>query len=116
MEIKEKQVIRNFKLSTWALRNKNTVFLMMFILLGFGFYSYRSLPKELFPDLVWPQIFVQTIYPGNPPLDVENLITRPLEKEIESVKGLKEIYSTSSQDMSAIIVEFNTNVQIEDAL
>jgi multidrug efflux pump subunit AcrB len=116
MEIKEKQVIRDFKLSSWALGNKNTIFLMIFILLGFGFYSYRSLPKELFPDLVWPQIFVQTIYPGNPPLDIENLITRPLEKEIESVKGIKKIQSTSSQDMSAIIVEFNTNVKIEDAL
>jgi multidrug efflux pump len=116
MEIKEKQVIREFKLSSWALRNKNTVFLMMFILLGFGFYSYRSLPKELFPDLIWPTIYVQTMYPGNPPLDIENLITRPLEKEIESAKGVKEIRSTSTQDVSAIFVEFNTNIKIEDAL
>ncbi|MEN8223810.1 MAG: efflux RND transporter permease subunit [Bacteroidota bacterium] len=116
MEIKEKQVIREFKLSSWALRNKNTVFLMIIILLGFGFYSYRSLPKELFPDLVWPTIFVQTTYPGNPPLDIENLITRPLEKEIESAKGVKEIRSTSTQDISAIFVEFNTNIAIDDAL
>lgn len=116
MEIKEKEVIREFKLTTWALRNKNTVFLMMFILLGFGFYSYRSLPKELFPDLVWPTIYVQTIYPGNPPLDIENLITRPLEKEIESAKGVKEIRSTSTQDVSAIFVEFNTTISIENAL
>ncbi|HSG67277.1 MAG TPA: efflux RND transporter permease subunit, partial [Bacteroidales bacterium] len=116
MEIKEKEVIREFGLSTWALRNKITIFLMIFILLGFGMYSYRSLPKELFPDLVWPTIFVQTMYPGNPPLDIENLITRPLEKEIESAKGVKEIRSTSTQDVSAIFVEFNTNVAIEDAL
>lgn len=116
MEIKERQVIREFKLSSWALRNKNTVFLMIVILLGFGFYSYRSLPKELFPDLVWPTIFVQTMYPGNPPLDIENLVTRPLEKEIESAKGVKEIRSTSTQDVSAIFIEFNTDVSIEDAL
>ena len=116
MEIKEREVIREFGLSTWALKNKNTVFLMILLLLGFGMYSYRSLPKELFPDLVWPTIFVQTIYPGNTPLDIENLITRPLEKEIESAKGVKEIRSTSSQDVSAIFVEFNTNVAIEDAL
>ena len=106
MEIKEKQVIREFKLSSWALRNRNTVFLMIGILLAFGIYSYRSLPKELFPDLVWPTIFVQTIYPGNPPLDMENLVTRPLEKEIESAKGVKEIRSTSTQDVSAIYVEY----------
>ncbi len=116
MEIKEREVIREFGLSTWALKNKNTVFLMILLLLGFGMYSYRSLPKELFPDLVWPTIFVQTIYPGNTPVDIENLITRPLEKEIESAKGVKEIRSTSSQDVSAIFVEFNTNVAIEDAL
>jgi multidrug efflux pump len=116
MEIKEKEVIREFKLSSWALRNKNTVFLMVILLLMFGFYSYRSLPKELFPDLVWPTIFVQTMYPGNPPLDIENLITRPLEKEIESVKGVKVIKSTSTQDVSAIFVEFNTDVNLEDAL
>jgi len=116
MEIKEKQVIREFKLSSWALRNKNTVFLMMFLLLGFGFYSYRSLPKELFPDLVWPTIYVQTIYPGNPPIDIENLITRPIEKEIESINGVKEVRSNSTQDVSAIFVEFNTDVMLEDAL
>jgi multidrug efflux pump subunit AcrB len=116
MEIKERKVIREFKLSSWALRNKNTIFLMIFLLLGFGFYSYRSLPKELFPDLVWPTIFVQTMYPGNPPIDIENLVTRPLEKEIESAKGIKEVRSTSTQDVSAIFVEFNTNVAIEDAL
>lgn len=116
MEIKEKEVIREFKLSSWALRNKNTVFLMVILLLMFGFYSYRSLPKELFPDVVWPTIFVQTMYPGNPPLDIENLITRPLEKEIESVKGVKVIKSTSTQDVSAIFVEFNTDVNLEDAL
>ena len=116
MEIKEKQVKREFKLTSLALGNKNTIFLMIIILLGFGFYSYRSLPKELFPDLVWPTIFVQTIYPGNPPLDIENLITRPLEKEVESVKGLKEIRSTSTQDISTLFIEFNTDVLIEDAL
>lgn len=116
MEIKETKVIREFKLSSLALRNKNTVFLMIIILLSFGFYSYRALPKELFPDLVWPTIFVQTMYPGNPPLDIENLVTRPLEKEIESAKGVKEIRSTSTQDVSAIFVEFNTDISIEDAL
>ena len=59
---------------------------------------------------------VQTIYPGNPPVDMENLITRPLEKEIESVKGIKKMTSNSTQDASMIFIEFNTNVEINDAL
>lgn len=89
---------------------------MVIVLLIFGGYSYNSLPKELFPDIVWPTVMVQTIYPGNPPNDMENLVTRPLEKELESVKNIKEIKSTSSQDISAIFVEFNSDVDISKAL
>ncbi|HBH47343.1 MAG TPA: copper transporter [Bacteroidales bacterium] len=110
------QVIREFKLTTMALKNKNTVYLLTVVLLFFGVYSYRSLPKELFPEIVWPQIMVQTVYFGNSPEDIENIITRPLEKEIENVRGLKEITSISAQDASMIFVEFNTDVDLEDAL
>ncbi len=110
------KVIREFKLTTWALKNKNTVFLMSVILLAFGYYSYRSLPKELFPEIYWPTIMVQTLYPGNPPVDMENLITRPIEKELESIRGVKEISSASQQDVSVIFVEFTTGIVIEDAL
>ena len=110
------KVIREFWLTSWALRNKNTVYLAIVVLLIFGGYSYNSLPKELFPDIVWPTVMVQTIYPGNPPNDMENLVTRPLEKELESVKNVKEIKSTSSQDISAIFVEFNSDVDISKAL
>lgn len=112
----DKKEVREFKLTSWALKNQNTIFLLTFILIGFGFYSYRSLPKELFPDIVIPTVMVQTLYPGNPPLDIENLITRELEKEIESVDGIKKMTSLSSQDVSNIFIEFNTDVEIKDAL
>lgn len=114
-EFKDK-VIREFKLTTKALNNRNTVYLLTFIIFMFGLYSYIRLPKELFPEIVWPQIMVQTTYLGNSPEDIENLITRPLEKEIEGVRGLKELTSISAQDASMIFVEFNTNIEIEDAL
>ncbi|NPD47838.1 efflux RND transporter permease subunit [Lentimicrobium sp. S6] len=112
----DKKVKREFKLTSIALSNKNTIYLLTTILIAFGLYSYRSLPKELFPDVFFPTIMVNTIYPGNPPLDMENLVTRPLEKEIDGVKGMKKLTSTSSQDMSAIFVEFNTDLSIEEAL
>ncbi|MBN1597174.1 MAG: efflux RND transporter permease subunit [Bacteroidales bacterium] len=114
-ELSEK-VVREFKLTNLALRNKNTVYLLTIILIFFGIYSYRNLPKELFPEITWPQIMVQTIYFGNSPEDIENLITRPLEKEIENVRGMKEITSISAPDVSMIFVEFNTDVDLEDAL
>jgi len=107
---------REFKLSTLALKNRNTIFLLTGVIILFGIFSYKNLPKELFPDIVLPTVLVQTVYPGNPPLDIENLITRPIEKEVEAVKGIKEMTSTSSQDASLIFVEFNTDTDIKVAL
>ena len=113
---KSDKVVRNFWLSTWALNNKNTVYLITLVTIFFGFYSYVSLPKELFPEISIPTVMVQTVYPGNPPVDIENLITRPIEKEVESVKGIKDMTSVSSQDASSIFIEFRTDVDIKVAL
>lgn len=112
----QQKVMRQFGLTNLALKNKNSVYMLILILLGFGFYSYTSMPKELFPDIVIPTVLVQTVYPGNPPLDMENLVTRPIEKELESIRGVKEISSTSSQDISSIVVEFNTGIDIKQAV
>ncbi|TVQ11295.1 MAG: efflux RND transporter permease subunit [Bacteroidetes bacterium] len=112
----KKNIIRDFKLTTAALKNKNTIFLLTFLLALYGIFSYRSLPKELFPDVVIPTVMVQTFYPGNPPVDIENLITRPLENEINTVTGIKKLSSSSTQDNSSIFVEFQTDVDIKQAL
>jgi len=116
IEKREDKVSREFKLTTFALKNKNTIFLLLFVVLVFGIVSYRSLPKELFPDIYMPTVMVQTLYPGNPPIDIENLITRPIEKELESIRGVKKITSNSLQDVSVIFVEFNTGIEINEAL
>jgi multidrug efflux pump len=112
----DKIKVREFRPTTTALKNKSTIFLLTLILAVFGIFSYRSLPKELFPDVVIPTIMVKTIYPGNPPVDMENLITRPLENEINTISGIKVLSSTSTQDNSDIIVEFQTDVDIKSAL
>lgn len=118
MSIKEKfeEVTREFKLTTLALKNKNTVFLLTIALAAFGLFSYIQLPKELQPDIAMPWILVTTVYPGNAPVDIENLISRPLEKEIESIKGIKKMTSTSALDYSLVFIEFNSNVEISEAL
>ncbi len=113
---KENKIKREFKLTTIALKNQNSVFLVTFVMIIFGFISYVNMPKELFPEVSFPWVLVQTAYPGNPPVDIENLITRPIEKEIESIKGIKKINSTSAQDASMIIIEFNFGVDISDVL
>ena len=107
---------RNFKLSTLALNNSISVFILSALLVLFGLFSYLTMPKESFPEIVFPLIYVQTPYPGNTPGDIENLITRPLEKEIKSVDGIKKLNSQSVQDVSIINVEFNIDVNTEQAL
>jgi len=107
---------RSFKITNISLKNTTTVFILTALLTLFGIFSYKSMPKSLYPDIVMPTIMVQTVYPGNSPADIENLITRPLEKEIKSVKGLKKLSSNSLQDNSSVIVEFNTDVELKVAL
>ena len=104
---------REFKLSTLSLNNGISVFILSALLILFGLYSYRTMPKESFPEIVFPLIYVQTPYAGNTPSDIENLITRPLEKEIKSVNGIKKLNSESVQDVSIINVEFNIDVDTE---
>ena len=113
---KKDTVIREFKLTSLALKNRNTIFMLTGIILLFGLISYRTMPKELFPDIVIPTILVQTTYPGNAPVDIENLISRPIEKEVETINGIKKLSSTSAQDASMIFVEFNTDVDLDRAL
>jgi multidrug efflux pump subunit AcrB len=107
---------RSFKLTNLSLKNKTTIFILTFLLTIFGLISYKSMPKSLYPDIVMPTIMVQTVYPGNSPADIENLITRPIEKELKSIKGIKKLTSSSLQDNSSVIIEFNTDIELKTAL
>jgi len=109
-------IVREFGLTNLSLSNKITVFLVTAMLVVFGMLSYQNLPKELFPEIAIPTVLVQTTYPGNSPQDIENLVSRPLEKEIESIEGISKLRSTSAQDASLIFVEFTTTTDIEEAL
>lgn len=106
---------RTFSLTNLAVDNSTTVFLLTIMIFVFGLYAYDQVPKEQFPEVKFPQVFVNTPYFGNSAADIENLITRPLEKELQSVDGLKKITSTSIQDFSVITVEFNADEDIDEA-
>jgi multidrug efflux pump subunit AcrB len=112
----KKSKLKEFKLSSLSVDNKNTVIVLTIIILISGLLSYRSMPKEAFPEVVTPEIYVGTAYPGNSPLDIEKLITRPLEKEINSITGIDKILSTSIQGYSTIQVKFDFSVTPEEAL
>jgi multidrug efflux pump len=106
---------KEFFATSWAIDNKLSVYVLVFIISAFGIINYYTIPKEQIPEIVIPMINVNTIYPGTSPSDMENLVTRPLEKNLKSISGVKKITSRSVQDFSAIIVEFNTGIEIKDA-
>ncbi len=107
---------KSFGLSTLSLKNRTSVIVITFLILVGGLTSYLNMARESFPEVVIPQIFVGTPYPGNSPLDIEKKITRPLEKEIKSITGIDKLTSTSVQGYSTISVEFDFSVTPEEAL
>jgi multidrug efflux pump subunit AcrB len=103
---------KEFKPTSWAIDNKTTIYLLTIFITLAGILTYRSIPKEQYPDIVIPTIYVSTVYPGAAPKDVENLVTKNIEKQIKSIAGVKKVTSTSIQDFSSVVVEFNTNVDV----
>ncbi|MCG2613861.1 efflux RND transporter permease subunit [Terrimonas sp. NA20] len=109
---------KNFGPTTWSVKNRTSVYLLMIIVTLWGVNQFVTLPKEQFPDIVIPTIYIQTVYVGNSPKDMENLVTQPIEKQIKGITGAKisKTTSTSLQDFSAITVEFGTDVKVDIAL
>ena len=108
--------LREFGLTTWSITNRTTVFVITAIVALSGLYSYLSVPKESFPEIVIPEVYVGTAYPGNSPTNIEKLITRPLEKELNTLTGVDVITSTSVQGFSSIDVKFTFDVTPAEAL
>ena len=106
---------KEFKPTSWSIDNKTSIYVLAFIITIFGLISYNRIPKEQFPEIVIPTILVQTVYSGTSPADIENLITKPLEKKLKSISGVKKITSSSVQDFSSIAIEFRTGVVVADA-
>ncbi|MDO1451148.1 efflux RND transporter permease subunit [Rhodocytophaga aerolata] len=101
--------------TNWCIENKTTIYIFIIMVTVAGLFTYQNLPKESFPEIVVPQMVITTIYPGTSPEDVENLITKPIEKELKTVKGVKKVTSNSVQDFSAVIVEYNTGEEVAEA-
>jgi multidrug efflux pump len=113
-----KEKFKEFGPTTWSIKNKTSIYLLVIFVSVIGITQFVTLPKEQFPDIVIPTIYVQTIYVGNSPRDIENLVTQPIEKQLKGITGAKinKLTSTSLQDYSAIVVEFGTDVEKDVAL
>ena len=99
-----------------AIKNRTTVGVLGLLIILVGGYSYMSLPREAAPDIPIPYILVTTIYEGVSPEDIETSVTMKIEKELNGVRGVEEITSSSAEGMSLISVEFDPDVPSEVAL
>ena len=106
---------KEFGPTSWSINNKTSIYIITVLLCVAGIFAYIKLGKEKFPDIVIPRIIVATIYPGTSPADIENLVTRQLEKELKGVNGVKKINSTSNQDYCILDIEFNSGVDVQYA-
>lgn len=107
---------KEFKPSSWSVDNKTSIYILTVIITLAGLFSYNSLPKEQFPEVKFPSILITTVYPGTSPNDMEQLVTKQLEKQVATLSGVKKIKSNSVQDFSVINVEFNTDQDVDLSL
>jgi multidrug efflux pump len=112
-----KEKFKEFKPTSWAVDNRTAVYIIAVLISAFGLIKFTTMPKEQFPDIVVPTISIVTVYAGNSPKDIENLVTRPIEKQLKGISGakVKKITSTSQADYSLIVTEFDTDVKTEVA-
>ncbi|MCI0451856.1 MAG: efflux RND transporter permease subunit, partial [Candidatus Latescibacteria bacterium] len=91
----------------FAVRRRVTVVMTSLAVVAFGVVGYNRLPLELFPDISYPSLTVQTDFPDTAPQEVENLVTRPVEESVGVLRGLKSIHSVSRSGVSEVTLEFD---------
>ena len=99
-----------------AVDNAVAVYILLLIIIVLGFQSYMGMPREAAPDITIPYVIVSVPYIGVSPTDMEGLITQPLEKEFKTLKDVKQMSSSSKEGLATIFVEFETGVDVDEAL
>ncbi|MCB9196320.1 MAG: efflux RND transporter permease subunit [Flavobacteriales bacterium] len=115
MSTKKEDNSGEFKLSTVSVKNRKTVYLIIMILLIGGISAYNNMSRESFPEIQVPKIFVNVAYPGNSPDIVKDKIIKPIEKELNTIKGVDKIEANALQDMGYLIVEFDFSISTKEA-
>lgn len=100
----------------FSVKRAYTVAVSVIIVLILGTVSFMNMTTDLLPSMDLPYVVVNTPYPGASPEKVEGFVTRPLEQSLSTTSGLKNISSTSSENVSSIILEFNQDVNMDSAM
>ena len=115
MTKRQKQVDKEFGLSSWAIKNKTTIYVLILVIFFLGVSAFFSMPRENFPEVNETKIYVSSVFPGNTAEDIEKLIIDPLEDKLKTVSNVIEITSTSQEDYGMLVVEFDENISVEQA-
>ncbi len=115
MEVNKKKVDKEFRLSSWAIDNPTTIYVMIAIFLVLGLSAYFAMPRENFPEINETKIYISVPYPGNTAEDIERLIVDPLEDKLKNLSGVVETLSTSQEDYAIITVEFDEELTVAAA-
>lgn len=115
MTDQHKKVNKEFGLSSWAINNKTTMYVLMAVIFILGISAFNSMPRENFPEIKDTKIYISSLFPGNTAEDIEKLITDPLEDRLKTVSNVVDVTSTSQEDYSMIIVEFDEKISIDAA-
>jgi HAE1 family hydrophobic/amphiphilic exporter-1 len=97
-----------------AVRRRVSVVMASLAVIAFGIVGYSRLSLELFPEISYPSITVQTEFPDTAPQEVENLVTRPVEEAVGVLRGLQTIHSVSRPGQSEVILEFEWDADMDE--
>jgi multidrug efflux pump len=106
---------KEFGISSWAVDNRITVYILTLIIIVSGTMAYINMPRENFPEILENKIYVSSIFPGNSSEDVEKLVVKPLEDQFKNISGVTKVTSSSFQDYGIVVVEFEQKISIEEA-
>jgi multidrug efflux pump subunit AcrB len=107
---------KTFWLTDFAVDHPISVLTLLALIILGGLYSYLAVPKEASPDITVPFVAVSTFYSGVAPEDIETLITRPLEEELNKISDIKTLTSQSVESLSSITAEFEAGMDMTEAL
>ena len=111
-----RRTFKEFRLTSLAVEHSTSVLVLFVFVAVAGLLAYRSIPKESFPEFQMATIAVNTVYPGVSPSDIESLVTRKIEEELNTISDVKELTSTSVEGYSSVMVEFETDTDLNEAL
>ena len=101
-------------LTRFSLKNAAAVFIISFLLILGGLYSFSSLKVDLLPNVEFPQLSVEVVYPGASPEDMNEQVTTKLEEKLKAIEGVKKLQSTSFESIAIINLEFPFNTDMEE--